>query len=110
LRLECELTLRRLLEERSLLETWVEFLRHNVIRERLATVYQHTRQRLGDTVRRGLARGELRECEPEHVAAALTAVIEGLLLQAIADPDYDPLAAWPATWQLLSSGLVRERT
>ena len=66
-----------------------------------------TMRRIGETIRRGVKSGQLADCEPEHVAAALTAVIEGLLLQAIADPEYDPLAAWPTTWRLLTHGLVR---
>lgn len=103
---EAEITIAQVLETRVLLDTWTEFIRHPKARRRFAKLYQRSRSRLAATVRRGIERGEIRPCEPEHVAAALTAAIEGLLLQAFADPHYDPRPAWPTTWEIISRGLA----
>lgn len=102
-----ELTLSQLLETRPLLEAWTEFLRHPTSRARMARTYRQARERLGAMVRAGIEAGQIRDCHPEHVASALTALVEGLLLQAFADPEYDALAAWPAAWQLAAVGLAR---
>jgi AcrR family transcriptional regulator len=101
-----EIALTRLLEMRSLLEAWTEFLRHPKSRRRMAQVYQRTRARLAGTIRDGIAAGQIGECDPEHVAGALTGMIEGLLLQAFADPGYDPLLVWPNAWKLVERGLL----
>ena len=100
-----EIALSRLLEMRPLLDAWTEFLRHPALRARMADAYRHSRARLAETVRGGIAAGQLRDCNPEHVAAALTALVEGLLLQAFADPSYDPMAAWPTAWEMAARGL-----
>ncbi len=105
LRREGQIAIERILETRPLLETWTEFLRHPKARRRFARVYARSRERIAETVRRGIERGELRPCDPEHVAATLTAVIEGLLLQAFVDPGFDPQAALPSTWDLIARGL-----
>jgi hypothetical protein len=47
----------------------------------------------------------MKECEPEVVGAMLTALVEGLLLQAYVDPDY-PRAAWTPAWQMASAALA----
>ena len=101
-----EITLSRLLETRALLDTWTEFLRHPTSRARLGTSYRQAREHLADTVRAGIAAKQIRACNPQHVAGALTALVEGLLLQAFADPEYDALAAWPAAWEMATSGLA----
>jgi hypothetical protein len=72
----------------------------------MAQVYQRTRARLAGTIRNGITAGQIGECNPEHVAGALTGMIEGLLLQAFADPDYDPLLIWPNAWKLVERGLL----
>ncbi len=40
------------------------------------------------------------------MAGAVTALVEGLLLQAFADPEYVALAAWPAAWEMATGGLA----
>jgi hypothetical protein len=72
----------------------------------MAEVYQRTRGRLAETIRDGIARGQIRDCDPDHVAGALTALVEGLLLQAFVDPGYDPRSVWPAAWELTARGLA----
>ncbi len=101
-----EIALMRLLEMRPLLEAWTEFLRHPTSRRRMGEVYQRTRGRLAETIRDGIARGQIRDCDPDHVAGALTALVEGLLLQAFVDPAYDPRSVWPAAWELTARGLA----
>jgi AcrR family transcriptional regulator len=100
-----DLTLRRLLEMRSLLDAWTEFLRQPESRARMAEVYRVNRERVAALLRRGIDRGELRDCDADPVAAGLVALIEGLLLQAFVDPDFDALSAWPASWALARAGL-----
>jgi AcrR family transcriptional regulator len=106
LRRESEIVLDVLLADRGLVEMWSEFLKHPLARERFAEVYRQSRTRLGATIEAGIDAGELRPCDPLHAAAALTALIEGLLLQALADPEFDPRAAWPTSWEIASGGLA----
>ncbi len=108
LRAACEIALFRLLETRELLETWTEFLSHPKVRGRFARIYARSRARIAETVARGIEAGELRPCEPEAIAAMLTALVEGLLLQALADPAYDARAAWPSSWAVVSRGLAAD--
>ena len=103
-----EIALARLLAMRPLLEAWTEFLRHPTSRLRMAQVYQRTRARLAGTIRAGISCGQICDCHPDDVAGALTALVEGLLLQAFADPSYDPLEVWPNAWKLVERGLVAE--
>ncbi|MFP6654595.1 MAG: TetR/AcrR family transcriptional regulator [Myxococcota bacterium] len=106
LRIESEIVLSALLGDRSLVEMWNEFLKHPLARERFAVLYEHSRARLGATIENGIARGEITACDAQHAAAMLTAVIEGLLLQALTDASFNPLDAWPTTWKILSRGMT----
>ena len=106
LRIESEIVLGALLEDRSLVEMWSEFLKHPLARERFAAIYEHSRERLGETIAAGITKGEIAPCDARHAASTLTAVIEGLLLQALADASFDPLEAWPTAWQILSAGIT----
>lgn len=99
------LSLGRILEIRPLLEAWTEFLRHPASRARMAEVYNTSRLRIAAIIRRGVAQRELRKCQPEHVAGMLVGLVEGLLLQAFADPSYDPLETWEAAWDVTAEGL-----
>jgi hypothetical protein len=65
-----------------------------------------SRARLAKTIQKGIENGEIVACDAGHAAAMITGVIEGLLLQALADPDFDPQEAWPTTWQILSAGMT----
>jgi hypothetical protein len=40
------------------------------------------------------------------MAAALTALIEGLLLQAMVDADFEIRAHWPTLWDLACKGIA----
>jgi AcrR family transcriptional regulator len=99
----------RLTATRVFLDMWSEFAHDRRSRHRLARAYARTRTALADRIRRGVGSGELRPCEPEGVAAALTALIEGLLVQALVDPDYDARADWPAAWAMAAEGLAAPR-
>jgi AcrR family transcriptional regulator len=101
-----EITLTRIVGTRALLDLWTEFLRHPTSRERLGDAYRQARERIANTVRAGTRAKQLRRCDPEHVAGALTGLVEGLLVQAFADPDYDALAAWPTAWEITARGLA----
>lgn len=106
LRREGEVVLETIMSDRSLVETWSEFLKHPLARERFASVYDQSRARLRATIDSGIASGELAPCDAIHAAAAVTGLIEGLLLQALADPRFDPLAAWPTAWAMIEGGLA----
>ncbi|MEM7019361.1 MAG: TetR/AcrR family transcriptional regulator [Pseudomonadota bacterium] len=104
--LQGDIVLRQILETRELLDTWVEFFGHPAVRERFAEVYQQSRTELAKLIQVGIAQGEIQTCEPTHIASALTALIEGLLLQVLVDAEYDVLAAWPEAWRIFSAGLT----
>jgi hypothetical protein len=78
---------------------------HREAREKFAGIYRQSRQTLASVLREGVARGELRELPVESAAAALTALVEGLLLQAVVDPQFDPRTHWPALWALARRGI-----
>lgn len=105
-----EIAIARLLGPRELLDTWTEFLRHPEARSRLAGVYRRSRALLARIVRRGVDVGTLRPCDPEHVAAMLVGAIEGVLLQALCDRDYDASAVWPTVWETIERGLRAARS
>lgn len=101
-----EITIEGLGSQGVLLRAWAEFLSHPEARERLARVYRRSRQTLEVTLRRGIAQGEIRALPVEGMAAALTALIEGLLLQAMVDADFEIRAHWPTLWELACRGLA----
>jgi AcrR family transcriptional regulator len=104
LRRQGELTLERLAPALPL-STWAEFFAHPEARRRFARVYDRARANVAEWIRRGIERGELREVPAEPLAAALVAAIEGLLLQTLADAEFDALAHWPAIFDVLARGL-----
>ncbi len=100
-----ELAVGGLAADRALLRAWVEFFAHPVARERMAEVYRQSRTRVAALLARGIERGELRAHAPDATASALIGLIEGVLLQASVDPDFDPAACWPDAFQLMRRGL-----
>jgi AcrR family transcriptional regulator len=105
LRLQGEIVLTTLLASRQLLDAWVEFIRHPLVRERFARIYRESRVKIAEIVAEGTRQGVFRAAPPEHVAAAYTALVEGLVLQALMDPQWDAMAAWPESWEIFSRGL-----
>lgn len=103
------LSLSRILETRPLLEAWTEFLRHPSSRTRMGDVYRTSRERIAAIVARGISADQLRRCDPPVAAGLLVGLIEGLLLQAFADPTYDPLEAWSGTWDVVAHGLGKRK-
>ena len=106
LRIESEVVLETLLSDRALVETWTEFLKHPLIRDRFGAIYEMSRARFEATIEGGIQAGEIAHCEARHAGSMLIAVVEGLLLQSLADPSFDPLSAWPTTWKIVSRGLA----
>lgn len=106
LRRSGEIVFERLAGARAMADAWAEFLRHEHTRARMAAMYERARERMTAIVERGVASGALRSCSATQVAATLTAVVEGLLLQALVDPNFDPQAVWPQAWDSLSKGLA----
>ncbi len=108
LRREGEIVLDRMADQRHLVRAWMEFFAHPAARERMALTYRRTRARLGDLVRRGIDRGEIRPDVPvEEVAASFTANVEGLVLQTFVDSAFDARRSWDRTWSVFARGLAR---
>jgi AcrR family transcriptional regulator len=89
------------------LGAWREFLRQPKARERYASILRESRERLTALVRRGIERGEIRDLDPEGVAVGLTAAMEGTLLQAMVDSEFDAKAHWPLVWEGIHRGYQR---
>jgi AcrR family transcriptional regulator len=106
LRRELELFFDRFGAERRLLLAWAEFMSHPRGRERMAEIYRVTRAKLADIVRVGVDRGELRPLSPEGVAATLTGMIDGLVLQAAIDPEFELREHLETLWELLHHGVA----
>ena len=100
------IVLEQLLAIPELLGAWIEFLRHPQSRARFADIYARSRSELASTIRAGIAAGELRQCDAAALAAAITAMLEGLILQAMADTRFDARTLWPAAWQMLAKGVA----
>ncbi len=93
--------------EGGLLQAWLEFLSFRDLRDRFAATYGASRRSLAAALRAGLERGELHPAtEPDAVAAAFVAVVEGLLLQALVDPAFDPRRAWDGAWAPFRRGIA----
>ncbi len=106
LRRFAEIALEAVAGQQALLRAWAEFLSHPLARERMAEVYRESRRRLAAALRRGVARGEVRDVPAESAAVALTALIEGRLIQALVDPDLDPRAEFSTLWSLAQRSLA----
>jgi AcrR family transcriptional regulator len=89
------------------LGAWAEFLLQPKARERYASMLRQSRERLAVLVRRGVERGEIRDLDPEGIAVALTAAVEGTLLQAMVDSEFDAKAHWPLVWEGIHRGYQR---
>ncbi|MCP5056265.1 MAG: TetR/AcrR family transcriptional regulator [bacterium] len=101
-----ELAFRTYLGEAGMVRAWVEFLAHPAARDRLAGLYRRSRKQLGDLLERAMERGELKRFPPAPVSTLLIGMIEGILLQASVDSEFDPLAQWPGVMLILKGGLV----
>ncbi len=93
-------------DERLLVLAWVEFIGHPRGRERMATIYRAVRARLEDLIRAGIEAGQLRPVSPEGAAAALTGVLDALVLQAAIDEEFDLRAHSASVWELLHGGIA----
>lgn len=91
----------------DLRNTWIDFFGHPASRERLRQMYRRLRRRLTQVIRQGIESGEIDAVDPAVVAAGLLGAVEGLLLQAMVDPRFDPQRHWAGVWTLLERGLRR---
>ena len=102
-----EISVDRLVSDPIPLGAWAEFLLQPKARERYASVLRQSRDRLTALMRRGIERGEIRDLAPEGIAVALTAAMEGTLLQAMVDPHFDAKAHFPLVWEGIQRGYQR---
>ena len=102
-----EIFVDRLVSDPIPLGAWAEFLLQPKARQRYASMLRQSRERLAALMRRGIERGEIRDLDPEGIAVALTAAIEGTMLQAMVDPDFDVKAHLPLVWEGIHRGYQR---
>jgi len=88
-------------------QTWTEFFTNPLSRKRMSRSYKQSRDRLSALVEQGIAEGEITDCDPFGAAAAITAMIEGLILQAFLDRRFDLDRAFESSWALMARGLAR---
>ena len=105
---EFALFLERFGAERQLLLAWAEFLSHPRGRERMAAIYRLSREKLGQLIRLGIERGELRPLPVDGMAAALTGTLDALVLQAAVDPEFDLGEHVGTLWEILCRGVAAE--
>ncbi|MCP5040631.1 MAG: TetR/AcrR family transcriptional regulator [bacterium] len=106
LRRECEIAVDVLSNDRVGLRAWAEFINHPAGRERMADVYATSRRKLAATIERGRGEGSL--CEgpaAEEVAGVLVGMIEGMLLQWLVDPEFEPRRHVATAWEVMMGGL-----
>jgi AcrR family transcriptional regulator len=102
-----EIFVERLVSDPIPLGAWAEFLLQPKARERYASMLRESRERLAALMRRGIERGEVRDLDPNGIAVALTAAIEGTMVQAMVDPDLDVKAYMPLVWDGIHRGYQR---
>jgi AcrR family transcriptional regulator len=100
------LSLERIAARGDLLRAWAEFIVHREVRRRFAEIYAATRERVAEWVSAGIEAGEIRRLDPEGVAAAATAAIEGLLIQQAVDPGFDAVRHWKVSWDVFARGIA----
>ena len=105
LRAQCAFIVETMSEERTLLLAWSEFLNHPEARQRMAEIYRWSRQRIAEEVARGVESGEIRSAVAEGLPSTLTALVEGILLQAMMDERFDPRSALERSWNALAGGI-----
>ena len=93
----------------GMIETWVEFIRHPESRARFKDIYHRSRKHLGETIQRGIDEGIFRDCDPTALGGTLTAIIEGLILQRLADPSFKAAQTWEEAWTLIQRGITHAR-
>jgi AcrR family transcriptional regulator len=101
-----ELFVERVANLDALAQAWLGFLEHPLARQRLADLYTKSRVILTDLVERAVARGELATDAPDAVAAGLVGLAEGVFLQAIVDPSFDPGPSLRLSTDALLKGLA----
>ena len=87
-------------------QTWTEFFTNPLSRKRMSRSYKQSRDRLSALVEQGIDEGEIADCDPFGAAAAITAMIEGLILQAFLDRRFDLDQAFDSSWALMARGLA----
>lgn len=100
-----ELVIEELLSHEELLAAWPEFFVQRDIQERFAAMYRESRRKLGVVIRRGIEAGELRDHPSDGLASTLIAAIEGLVLQATVDAEFEARRHWPVLWDVLVRGM-----
>jgi AcrR family transcriptional regulator len=87
------------------LSAWIEFFAHPQARQRLAALYREVRGRFERSLAREMAAGAIRRQPVDALAAHITAAGEGLLLQAMVDPEFDLRRHWTASRELIRRGM-----
>jgi len=77
---------------RVLLEFWAEHRGGGAIEFRFDEIYKDARARLAGIVREGIRKGVFRKVNAINVASLLIAVVDGLLLQWVFNPEGFPLS------------------
>jgi AcrR family transcriptional regulator len=109
IRLGCSGAIAALATLRPHAQTWAEFLGNPTSRRRLGRAYANARMKLGAVIDRGIEDGLVAPCDSLGAAAAITAMIEGLILQAFTDRRFDLDRAFATSWDLMARGLAPAR-
>jgi AcrR family transcriptional regulator len=101
-----ELFMERVANLDALTQAWLGFFEHPLARQRLADLYTKSRTILTTLVEQAVERGELVTDAPDAVAAGLVGLAEGVFLQAIVDPSFDPSPSLRVSADALLKGLA----
>jgi AcrR family transcriptional regulator len=93
-------------DQRDFILVWTEFLALPEGRDRMAKVYEHSRERVEAIVSNGIERGEFRKLDATAAATILVAAGEGLGLQFMVDPEFDVATHFDGIWDLLAGGML----
>ncbi len=96
-----------LVEQRDLAQTWIGFLENPAARERMALLYVRSRAAVVALLDEGVAQGAFAPHDSDAIAAGLTGLCEGLFLQGIVDPEFDPIPPLRVSTHALLKGISR---
>jgi AcrR family transcriptional regulator len=102
-----EVFIESMMAERELAQTWLGFLENPAARERMALLYERSRGALAELLSAGVERGEFIPHDAAAIAAGLTGVGEGLVLQGIVDPGFNPATSLRTSVEALLKGISR---
>ncbi|GLQ16450.1 TetR/AcrR family transcriptional regulator [Maritalea porphyrae] len=97
------------IEQGNMERVWIEFLQQEASKEKFAEIIALSRKELVLLITKGIQAGELKNNAVDVLADFLLATLEGLIVLAQVDPEFDPLQRFDRIWPLLETTISPDR-